>query len=418
MRIASAVLAVCLLAPIALSGQTYQTFQAQQSWIMGRARWRVGPFRLLPALQIRDVGYDNNVFYMREEDKPVGDFTATVSPSLTAYLLYHDWLIFSFVENPEYVFFFKEKRERSWNNNFSPEIKIRLPGSFTLSGNYRFQTTRWRASSEFDVRANEKTRNYGGQLFYETPRQTAIGLSAQILKIRYEDVLFPNQEQYLSVALNRAEKSGNFEVYYRIFSDSLFFIRGGATQYRFDFEQSRWRNSTSHQAYAGIRFPLLGRIRGTLALGYKSFIPDRSESAPFSGLVGNSSLEARLGRFNLRLTFERDCRFSYYENNVYFLENSLRSGLSFYLTSFLRLDYDFTYGKNNYPESINILLPDGSRTELLRRDLYYYHTVGAVVRIIRNTGIGIQFNYWNRSSNYFFENRSRWFLGGYVTYEF
>jgi hypothetical protein len=417
-RIASVLMAVCVLSPAFLSSQTYQTFQAQRTRIMERAKWRIGPFRLLPAIQLRDIGYDDNVYYQREDERPVGDYTATISPTLSAYLLYRNWLILSFVENPEYVFFFKQKTERAWNNNFSPELKLRLLDRFTLSGNYRFQKTRRRASSEFDVRADEKSRSYGGQLFYETSRQTAIGLSAQVLKISYEDILFPNQQQYLSEALNRTEKSGNIELYYRVFSDSFFFILGGYTEYRFDFRESQWRNSSSRQVYGGIRFPLLGRIRGTLALGYKEFTPTAYKKKAFSGLVGNSRLDYRVGRFDLRLHYERDSQFSYFLENIYYLENTLGSGISYYLTSFLRLDYDFTYGINNYPETILFRLPDGSLTNLLREDRYYTHAVGVVVRVVRNTGIGIAFTTWKRASNYFYENRSRWFLGGYVTYDF
>jgi hypothetical protein len=218
--------------------------------------------------------------------------------------------------------------------------------------------------------------------------------------------------------LNRTEKSGNIELYYRVFSESFFFIRGGYTEYRFDFRESQWRNSSSRQVYGGVRFPPLGRIRGTLALGYKEFIPTFRDKKAFSGLVGNSRLDYRVGRFDLRLHYERDSQFSYFLDYIYYLENTLGSGISYYLTNFLRLDYDLSYGRNNYPETILFRLPDGSLTNLLREDRYYTHAVGVVVRVIRNTGIGILFNYWNRSSNYFYENRSRWFLGGYVTYDF
>jgi hypothetical protein len=417
-KIAAVGLAIFALSPLFLRGQTYETFEARQTTILDQARWRIGPFRLLPAFQLRDVGYDDNVYYLSRTEQPIGDFTATISPSLTAFLLYRHWIILSVHENPEYVFFFKQKSERSWNNNFSPEIRLRLPGNFSLTGNYRFQKTRRRASSEFDVRANEKDRSYGGQLFYETPRRTAIGLSAQVLRISYEDVLFPNQQQYLSVALNRKETSGNFEIYYRIFSESFFFIRGGATQYKFDSLESQWRNSSSRQVYAGIRFPLLGRIRGTLALGYKGFTPTDRGKKPFSGLVGNSRLDYRAGRFDFRVLYGRDCQFSYFLDYIYFLENVLGSGMSYYLTPFLRLDYDFTYGQNGYPEPVLVRQPGGEWTSLLRRDRSNTHTVGAVVRVVRNTGIGIQYNYWQRTSNYSVENRSRWFLGGYITYDF
>ncbi len=61
---------------------------------------------------------------------------------------------------------------------------------------------------------------------------------------------------------------------------------------------------------------------------------------------------------------------------------------------------------------------DGRYEEIKRKDTYRIHTAGFVVRIIRNTGIGLMVNFWGRESNYYWENRNRRFIGGYVTYEF
>ena len=94
------------------------------------------------------------------------------------------------------------------------------------------------------------------------------------------------------------------------------------------------------------------------------------------------------------------------------------SGMSFYLTKFLRLDYNFRYGKVNYPELAPIEAPDGRYEEIKRKDIYRIHTVGITLRIIRNAGIGVNANFWERESNYYWENRERMFVGGYITYEF
>jgi len=116
--------------------------------------------------------------------------------------------------------------------------------------------------------------------------------------------------------------------------------------------------------------------------------------------------------------FSRDCYFSYWSNSLYFIEDRYGSGISFYLTKFLRLDYNFNYGEASYPELMLLQMPDGQYEEIKRKDTYHIHTAGFVVRIIRNTGIGLMFNFWERESNYFWENRNREFIGGYVTYEF
>lgn len=176
--------------------------------------------------------------------------------------------------------------------------------------------------------------------------------------------------------------------------------------------------TSSYQAYTGIGFPLLGRVRGTLSLGYKKLLPRREGKTSFSGLVGDTSLDFRVRRFNFRLQYSRDYRFSYWTNNIYFLENRYGLGISFYLTRLLRLDYNFSYGEVHYPELMSLWMPDDRYEEIKREDVYRAHTVGFVFRIIKNTGIGVRLNFWERDSNIYWANRDRMFIGGYVTYEF
>lgn len=399
-------------------GQGYRTFREELEQIVKQTRWRIGPFRLYPTIRLRDIGYDDNVYYQREEDKPVSDYTATISPQAEIYLIFRNFLILSLTENPEYVYYFKQERERRWNNTISPELKFLFLNRFVISGRYSYRNRRRRATSEFDVRANELRESYKGSLFYETARRTSFGISASSEKISYEDITLPGEEIYLSRLLNREERSGNFEFYYRIFSESFFFISGGYTEYKFEHIQSRWRDSYSYQAYSGIRFPFLGKTRGTLSLGYKKLLPRREEKRGFSGLVGNTSLDFRIRRFRLRFQYNRDCRFSYWSNSIYFIEDRYGGGISFYLTKFLRLDYNFSYGEANYPELMLLQMPDGRYEEIKRKDIYRINTAGFVFRIIRNTGIGLMVNFWERESNIFWASRNRGFIGGYVTYEF
>jgi len=413
-------LSVLLILAISPSfAQSYRTFSSELDEIIRNAKWKIGPFRIHPIIRFRDIGYDDNVYRKRQEDNPISDYTATVSPRLNTYLLFRNWLILSFSENPEYVFFLKERRERSFNNNFSPQIKILLFQRFVLSGNYQFRRARRRASSEFDLRAVEQVKGYNGSFFYETARRTSFGISGSLRNVSYEDITLPAEVIYLSLALDRQERSGKFELYYRIFSGSFFFAGGQYTKYNFEHIQSQWRNSYSYQLYSGIRFPVLGRIRGMILVGYKILTPENIWRKGFSGIVGNTSLDLRIRRFGFRIGYSRDCQFSFYLNNVFFLEDIIRPGISFYLTNFLRLDYDFTYGESYYPESILVYLPNGTYKNMERNDIYRIHTAGFVVRIVRNFGIGIRYNYWVRESTIpYIGDRNRWILGGYVTYEF
>ncbi len=401
-----------------LYGQDYQSFRDELDYILENTKLRIGPFRIFPTFNFTDVGYDDNVYYQREEDNPISDYTATFSPQFKLYFLFRNKLIFSLTENPEYVYYYKQKRERRWNNTLLPEFKLLLLNRFVISGGYMYRDRRRRASSEFDVKANEIRKSYRGSLFYETPRKTSFGISASLDKISYEDITLPGEEIYLSRMLNREEKSGYFEFYYRIFSDSLFFIDGGYSEYNFEHPQSSWRDSYSYQVFSGIRFPLFGSVRGALSLGYRRLLPRQEGKKDFSGLVGNTSMAFRIMRFGFRFQYIRDFRFSYWTDSIYYVEHRFGSGVSFYLTRFLRLDYNFLYGESRYPEITMIQTPDGRVGEIKRKDVYRIHTIGFVLRIIERTGVGLMVNLWERESNLYWANRYRKFLGGYITYEF
>jgi hypothetical protein len=398
--------------------QEYKSFRSEYQEIREQTIWRVGPFRLFPTIQFKDVGYDNNVYYQREGENPASDFTGTFSPQIKMFVLISGSLILSFTENPEYVFYFEQKRERRWNNSLSPDFKFLLFNRFILSGKYYKSNRRRRASSEFDIRANEIREGYRGGLFYDTGWKTSFGISVLSEKISYEDIALPGTEMYLSRSLNREETGGFIEFYHRILTRSSFFVRGGYTEYRFEHAGSRWRDSRSFHASCGIHFPLMEKINGTLSLGYKKLMPRVKNKKGFAGLIGDTSLSFRLWNFSFRVNYRRDCHFSYWTNNIYFNENRYGAGMSVYLMKFLRLDYSFSYGEADYPERISIQVTDSNVTEILRKDIYRIHTAGLVFRIFKRTGIGVRVNLWSRETNYFWENRDRMFIGGYITSSF
>jgi hypothetical protein len=264
-----------LLTSILSYGQSYRPLRAELDEIARRTFWKKGPFRFYPIIGIR-FGYDNNVYYQHEINEPISDYVAMFPAEINAHLIHKNRLILSLTWKPEYVYYFNETRERRWNNTISPEFKLRVLRQIVLSGGYTYSNRRRRPSSEFDVRANELIRDYHGGLFFDTGWKTSLGFIGSIQNISYEDISDPDEEIYLSRDLNREEKNGSLEFYYRVLSKSYFFISGGYTEYDFEYVESSWRDSYSYQVYSGIRFPVLGKIRGTLSLGYKELVP-RSE---------------------------------------------------------------------------------------------------------------------------------------------
>ena len=399
-------------------GQNYVYFGSLLEEIDRMAKWQFGPFRISSYFQIRNIGYDSNIYQQAKDSNPVSDYTAALSLPSKVYVNYRNGIVFSLAAVPEYAFYASQKKERSFNYSLLPELRVRLFRWLILSGSTEYGRSRRRATSEFDVRAEEKSHSYRGSVFIETARLTALGFSGYIQDFRYEDIYAPGEENILSRRLNRQERNGSLEFYYRVYSDTVFFLNGGYTEYNFQHPASFFRNSYSYQVSSGLRFPLLGRIRGTLTLGYKSLLPRTKGINGFSGLFGDTSFNLRISRFQFRLLYRRDCYFSFWQNNLFFVEGQWGTGISFYPTSFLRLDYDYRQGRSDYPGQLLITLPDGSVQEIERRDWNRYHIVSLVYRVVGDIGIGLTGNFWQRRSNFNLVERNRFFVGAFLTYEF
>ena len=393
----AAVLLAVLWAPAL--GQNYVSFETERNDITSRAKLRFGPFRFLPALQLKNIGYDNNVYYQQVGKTPVEDYTGTISPEIKGFLLFGRSLILSFTENPEYLYYARQTRLRTFTNSYAPKARLHLFNQFTLSGEYHFRKHLRRILSEFSSLVTDTTKGTTASFFYETPRGTSIGVTGTIDRFLYGDVILPEFEALFSRTLNRKETTGSVELYYPVFSQSSFFVTAGATKYEFAHPSSRWRDSRSVQVAAGMRFPLMGRARGRLSLGYKKFVPEEAGRKSFSGLVADTDINFLFGRFSLRFGLGRETYFSYLENAFYYVENRVSPGISFYLTRRFRLDYDFRYGSLQYPEPFPIIAPEAGPLEISRRDTHRTHMIGLSIFFLRKTGIQLSYNILERTSN-------------------
>jgi hypothetical protein len=402
---------------LSLNAQSYSTFRAEMESIKKNANWTLGPLWIDPGL-LFNLDYDSNIYGTYGGRQPVSDYVASIAVPVSIYFPLRNRLILSFTDIPEYLYYFKLNSESSFNNSYSLAARLLFLQRLVLSGSYAFNRAKYRVSSEIESRIFQQIEGPTGSLFFETAIGTAVGFIGSTSRYTYQDETLLGAVSPLSISWNRKEDNLRLEFYRPIFVGSSFFFNFGFTEYAFDYPQSRYRDSYSYQAYAGIRFPLLGRARGLLSLGYKNFRPREQGRETYSGPVGNTSVDFRFGRFGLRFQLVRDVPFSYYTDSIFFISTSLGAGLSFYLTRNIRLDYDFFLGKGKYPEGILISLPDGTNQEIQRKDTYASHSGSVVVRILRTTGIGLKINYGKRESNYFVYNTDRWMAGIFLIYDF
>jgi hypothetical protein len=400
-----------------LPGQTYRTFADESKNIQARTGFLMGPIKIVPSLLSANIGYDTNVLYRAAEDDPVSDTVATIAPQIQAFWLLGRSVILSFTDVPAYYYYVHEEGLRTLSNSAVPAARI-LFGRLSLSGDYHVLNEQKRGSSEISEPVLNTQEGWNARVFLETPRGTALGLSGSVDDFRFRTAGSSLPFDSYARTLDRRERNLALEFYYRVFTLSHLFVTAGVSDYVFLHPTSAWRDADSQQVYGGIRFPLAGVARGTIALGYKRFVPRTPEKKEFSGLVADTDVVFRTGRFGFTLAYKRDNSFSYIDTAYYFIEDRFRTGLTFYVFRFLRLEAGWQAATWSYPEPYVVLI-DGQPVVIEdRRDRDRVFTAGLSVRVAGSVGLGVSYNFYRRRSNTPGFDIDRNYIGATLAYDF
>lgn len=375
----------------------------QDTWI------KAGPFRIKAVLFLNDVGYDSNVYRTRID--PIRDFRVTAGPGLTIFLPFKKRILFSVYGSPQYVFFKDTERERSWNTYFNGGVHFFI-NRFLFSFVKGYSDAKQRWNTEIDIRPRRKENSLKGSVLWQASKKTSFSLAYKKIKYDYESI---DYEAYnFRERLNREEDYLSISGFYQRSFRMKYFVNVEYGVFNFENPQTFY-NSNSFGVYGGIEYSPLGRIRGKIHLGYKYFNSQNPERQDYRGIVGDTSVSIRVAiPLTIRALYKRDVRFSLYHESIYFLENRYGGGVSVYLLKRVRVDYDYSKGRNKYPEKQ--LVADSSWEE--RQDDYEIHSVGVYFRIKGNIGIGLIASNWKRESNVWVGERDRNFLGLNLTYDF
>jgi hypothetical protein len=315
--------------------------------------------------------------------------------------------------SPQYVWYSKTQQERTWNYYFSGAAQLSLKNVFfSLEGTYSDARERW--NTEIDIRPRRKEEGFGGSMLVNLAHKTSFSLAYRTVKYDYESVVY-GESFDVRERLNRRESYGNFSLYYQATTQRRFFLDFEYGEYAFEFgSQAAIGDARSGAAYAGLELSRLGRrVRGRIRVGYKKFDVRAADGPDYRGIVGDSQLSIRVAKpFVLRGSYVRDVRFSLWYSNPYYIESRPGAGVSVYPFRFLRLDYDYSLGRNSYP------LIGGGGPEEKRRDDFTIQSGGVYFRIRKNVALGFIASWWQRDSNLEAEDDKRTFFGVNLTYDF
>ena len=374
-----------LIIPLPTFGDTYKGESLLRQ--MSLAPWKVGPIRIRPEIILSDLGYDSNIYAQPEA---VGDYTLTVGPSFTGYIVVRKKLVLTLYESPRYVYFYETARERAWNNYFRADANILLNKAFFSAG-AAWTDARERWNYEIDIRPRRKQADVQASALLQTGKRTGFSVDISASRFRYENLEF--ERFSIAQELDRDEFRAAGGFYQQMTYRMRLFVQ---FEYgRFDFRNPlNPRDAESRSAYAGLEFSPGGRVNGRVRLGYKTLYPLHGGQPDFQGLVGDSSVSIDIARpLKLRGSYRRDVQFSVSYNAKFFVENIAGGGLSLYiLKRKVRLDYDYSLVRNAYRP------PSGGAGEgdFSMADKYSMQSAGLYFRLKKNIGLGVTAGRWDR----------------------
>ncbi|MBM3296756.1 MAG: hypothetical protein FJY83_04065 [Candidatus Aminicenantes bacterium] len=388
-----------LLSGPMLSGQS---FERRVDDITSRTWLKIGPFRIIPSFEFRNLGWTSNVYGRTSGEGAVSDFLITPSAKVDVYFILRRRLILSFTENLEYHFYLTNPRFNRFNNNYGTELSFPFLGQLVITAGFDSQRYRHLPLAELDRQVETDSKRVRVDIAYETPRRLSWTLGGFAQELGYVDVFREDEEpDELSLGWNRQEVGGRFEVRYEAFRASQLFFQLGYVRHSFLSERTTWRDSETESLLAGIRFPREGALSGSLALGFKIFTPLDRSLEPFSGLTAQSQLEIRLGTHTaLSLGYNRGTDFSYWENLLYYLSDSYNAAFTWGLSRFLDVRLGGFYTFLRYPKTAQYGALELTGPPPGWADNYGGFSAGFTVPVWKNLRAGLTYQYWTRPSGF------------------
>ncbi len=321
---------------------------------LASARFSLGPIRILPRLEIRELGYVSNVFgsVFGSAGKPEPDETAQVAAGVRAILPIGRKTYVLADALPEYVYYLHHSELRDLNGRYGGQ----LLGLFNRLGvNIGAYTDRTREylSSEVFLPVNRRVDGGSAEMEVEFLKRLGLALSYRDDRIRYLAVGRSSPLTLPSASdLDRREGTARGGLRYH-FTERVS-LEGFVEESRTDFTGQRSpRNNRSRAYLLGLHYDR-PRFYVDLTGGYRKVEPRAGGDFPeFSGLSGSvfSSYALALpGRWLAVMAYaHRGINYALYQNISYYREEVLGGGPELRIGARARISFFGETGRNVYP---------------------------------------------------------------------
>jgi Putative beta-barrel porin 2 len=278
---------------------------------------RIGPVTIQPALLIRDIGPDNNVF--NEPVNPKKDFTMTFSPRAD-FTLQVRRVKSIFSQTADYVYFQKYASERGFNQSSALRVEFDL-GILQPFASAGQSSSKSRFNNEVDLRARHDTNNFSTGLGVKIFTRTTASV-----RVRQDDATWDPDAIFRGESLARAfdSRTRGVDGSVGVALTPLTSLSLVLAKERQTFDHAPERDSDTFRIMPTFNFSPLGLVNGTAAFGYRKFTPRDPQTPPFAGFVTQVGAGFTLyDHHRIETTALRDVSYSYDEAATYYIQNSI-----------------------------------------------------------------------------------------------
>lgn len=288
---------------------------------------RIGPLRLAPSIALTNFGIDTNVFNNAASEDPRRDFTFTMAPRTDAWLrVGRVWLMGSADE--AFVYYREFESERAANHRYSGTARVGF-NRLAFAGRLNWASVRDRPGFEIDARSQRKEKGMLLAAAYRVGAKASVGARFDRQRVDFDKGAALFSGQNLQFELNRTMATSGLEVRYRL--TPLTTVGVDAVLGRDRFEFSPVRDADSTRVVATVALDPLALIKGTAAIGVRSFRPLSDDLADFNGLTALADLTYVVRSSRIGLQSIRDIQYSYDVDRPFYVQTGFSVSLTQHL---------------------------------------------------------------------------------------
>jgi hypothetical protein len=371
------------------------------------ARFRFGPLAVTPAVAIKTLGIDTNVF--NEIDNPKSDFVTTAGPKAEAWMRVGRAQVAA-AATLDFVYFSHYASERSVNSD--AQIGITYPMRwFAPFVSTSIVDARERQGYEIDARVRRRETIMRIGTDSQIGPRTRLTVAVQQSRSEYDGAaLFHGT--FLSQTLNRTPETLTASLAYKVTPLTTLVVAGDRGRERFEFLPSRDADNTT--VTAGLDFDPFAPLSGKAHFGYRKLDFFDASVPDFTGPVAAVDVGYRIRELaRVAARVERDVGYSFELQQSYYVINAVT--LSFTQSLGGRWDTQVRSGRQwlDYRAAGPLAGALSSRTDAV-------FTYGAEIgrRTIGNTRLAFHIDHMRRRSPAADRDYNGTHAGTSVTYAF